>query len=213
MDTTPTFLEKHSLAIRLWHWIFFLTLTGTLITVLLASTTFRTRNTTALVTDQLREKGITVTQDQARAVSHGFNDKLWELHTLIGYVLCGLLLSRMLIEVFQPGDEKLSIKLKKALLVQSTSKVAMAGRQHYLWVKWGYVVFYVLILVMALTGLGLAFEDAPFLKGLHVPIKKIHSFTQYLVYAYIVCHLVGVIRSDRGKHAGLVSGMIHGRTN
>ncbi|HEY4062945.1 MAG TPA: cytochrome b/b6 domain-containing protein [Puia sp.] len=212
MDTRPAFLEKHSLAIRLWHWIFFLTLTGTLVTVLLASTTFRTRNNTAMVMDQLAHKGVTVTQDQARMISHSFNDKLWDLHTLIGYVICGLLLSRMLIEVFQPGDEKLRKKIADALRFRSTSKEEMTERQHYLWVKWGYVVFYGLILIMALTGLGLAFENVPFLKGLHGTIKQIHSFTQYLIYAYILLHLAGVIRTDRGKYAGLVSRMIHGRT-
>ena len=212
MDNTPTFQEKHPLSIRLWHWILFVAMSCTLITVLLASTIFRTRNTTALVTDELQQKGVTVNPEQARAVSHAFSDKLWDLHTLIGYVICGLLLSRMLIEISLPGGEKLRTKLKNALQFKSAAAGAMDDRQHYLLAKRSYVVFYFLILVMALTGLGLAFEDVPWLKGsTHKFIKQVHSITQYLIYGYILLHLCGVIRTDKGKNAGLVSRMIHGK--
>ena len=110
-----SFKQPHSLAIRIWHWTFFLTLTATLVTVLFASTLFRTRNTIGLVQNQLQQKRITVTQDQARAVSHEFSDQLWDLHKVIGYVLCGLLLSRLIIEIAQPHEEKLRTRLKKAL--------------------------------------------------------------------------------------------------
>ena len=62
-------------------------------TVLLASTLFRTRNNTAMVQEQLRQKGSTVNTDQARAVSHAFSDKVWELHTWIGYFVAIFLLT------------------------------------------------------------------------------------------------------------------------
>ena len=111
---TTTFHEKHSLAIRIWHWTFFLVLTASLVTVLFASTVFRTRNNIALVQDQLKEKGVVVTGDQARGVAHEFSDKLWDIHTVIGYVLCGLLLVRIIIEFAQPQDEKLGVRIKRA---------------------------------------------------------------------------------------------------
>jgi cytochrome b len=78
-------------------------------------------------------------------------------------------------------------------------------------VKRTYLVFYLLILTMALTGLGLAFEDNPLLKAWHGSIKQIHSFVQYLIYGFILIHLVGVIWTDGNRHNGLVSGMIHGK--
>ena len=89
-----SFLEPHSRAIRVWHWTFVLFVTATIAIVLLASTVFRTRNTVPLVQQQLHEKGITVTPDQARAVAHEFNDQLWDIHRLLGYGLCILLISR-----------------------------------------------------------------------------------------------------------------------
>lgn len=206
-----TFKQPHSLAIRIWHWTFFLTLTATLVTVLFASTLFRTRNTIGLVQNQLQEKGITVTKDQARAVSHEFSDQLWDLHKVIGYVLCGLLLSRIIIEIFQPREERLMGRLKHALGFAPGNASERTDRTHYVRVKRTYLIFYLLILIMALTGLGLAFEDNPLLKAWHGNIKQVHSFVQYLIYGFILCHLVGVIWTDGNRHNGLVSGMIHGK--
>jgi len=59
------------------------------------------------VQESLQEKGATVSKDQARAVAHEFSDKLWDLHKWIGFILCALLLSRLIIEITQPGEEKL----------------------------------------------------------------------------------------------------------
>jgi Ni,Fe-hydrogenase I cytochrome b subunit len=72
------------------------------------------------------------------------------------------------------------------------------------------VIFYVLIGTMALTGLGLAFEEVPVFRNWHRGISKVHQFVQYFIYAFILIHLVGVIRADLGRDKGLVSGMIHG---
>jgi cytochrome b561 len=201
-----TFNEKHSLTLRVWHWLTFVTMTASLVMVLLASTMFRTRDNISLVQEQLEHKGATVTSDQARSVAHEYSDKLWMAHKWIGYGLCFLLLSRVIIEVAQPSDEKFRTRIKKALGATNDS-----DRNHYLSVKRGYLVFYLLFLIMALTGLGLAFEDVPWLDSVHRPIKNIHEFVQYLIYAYIVVHLVGVVRADTGKYQGLISGMIHGK--
>ncbi len=95
----------------MWHWVFFLVLTASLVTVLFASTVFRTRSTIGLVQDQLQEKGVVVTKDQARSVAHEFSDRLWNLHTAIGYVLCGLSFCQIVIEFCQPREEKLGMKL------------------------------------------------------------------------------------------------------
>jgi len=212
-NTEPAlvFNEPHSPAIRIWHWTFFLALTASLMTVLFGSTLFRTRNNISLVQQQLQEKGVTVTPDQARAVAHEYSDKLWDLHTLIGYILCVLLLSRILIEITQPSEEKLSLKIKKALGLRSGIPGDRKEHRHYVRVKTGYLLFYLFVLMMALTGLGLAFEDQPFLKANHKLIKQIHVLTQWAIYAYVLLHLIGVVAADLGRHKGLISGMIHGK--
>ena len=211
MEKTVGFHEGHSAAIRIWHWAFFLGVAATLITVLLASTVFRTRNNISMVQEQLQQKGMTVSQDQARSVAHEYNDKLWGLHTYIGYFLCGLLLVRILIEIAQPGEEKLRNRLMRALHLSPGTLKERLERQHYIRVKVMYIVFYCLILTMALTGIGLAFEDFPLFKTWHQGITQVHSFVQYLIYGFILLHLGGVIMADLGEHKGLVSGMIHGK--
>jgi len=203
--------EKHSLAIRLWHWITFLSITASLVTVLLGSTLFKTKDNVSVVQNQLQEKGAIVTKDQAWAVAHEFSDKLWDTHKFIGYFLSFLLLSRFLIEIAQPQDEKLKARIKNALGFKTNSPDEIKGQKHYLLVMRGHLVFYLIFLIMALTGLGLAFEDAPVLKDLHKSIKSVHSFVQYFVYGYILLHLIGVVRSDLGKSKGIVSGMINGK--
>jgi Ni/Fe-hydrogenase 1 B-type cytochrome subunit len=211
IQACPTFTERHSLAIRIWHWTFFLVLTASLVTVLFGSTLFKTKKNIAIVQSQLQEKGVTVDKDQARAVAHMYSDKLWDLHTLLGYIVCGLLLSRIIIEIVQPGEERLGIKLKKALGFKTQDVVEQKAKRHYIQVKWTYIIFYCMIGTMALTGLGLAFEDVPFLKDAHRTITQVHSFVQYFIYAFIIIHLGGVVRSDLSKYNGLVSGMIHGK--
>jgi Ni/Fe-hydrogenase 1 B-type cytochrome subunit len=211
-----TFVEPHSRAIRIWHWTFFVVLTASLTTVLFGSTLFRTRDNIAGVQQELQEKGLTASKDQARSVAHAYSDKLWDLHKYIGFALVGLLLCRIGIEIVQPGDERLRTKIKKAAGFRTSGlrpgdDAAKRFVQHYGRVKWMYVIFYVLIGTMALTGLGLAFEDVPVFKNWHRGITKVHQFVQYFIYAFILIHLVGVIRADLGRHKGLVSGMIHGK--
>ena len=202
------FNGPHSAAIRIWHWTLFIVMLGTLVTVLLASTVFRTGNNTLMVQNQLQTKGATISTDQARAVSHAFNDKLWAIHKWLGYIICGLVLARFAIEFAQPRSEKLGVQLKKAMNATPKDPGAKAERQHYIQVKSIYLAFYAVLLLMALTGLGLAFDNVPFLRSIRQPVKQLHSFMQYLIYGFLLIHLAGVLMAELGLHKGLVSGMI-----
>jgi Ni/Fe-hydrogenase 1 B-type cytochrome subunit len=206
-----SFLEPHSRAIRVWHWTFVLFVSATISVVLLASTIFRTRNTVLLVQQQLGEQGISATPDQARAVAHGFNDLLWDLHRWIGYGLCILLISRWLIELKQPWAEQLQTRLQKARTFRSTIPIEMVQRRHYINVKATYLFFYTMFALQALTGLVLAFDDIRQLEDIRPLAKDVHNLLQYVIYLFIGVHLIGVIRADVGHHKGIVSGMIHGK--
>ena len=132
------------------------------------------------------------------------------MHTWLGYGLCFLLLSRIIIEVSNPKEQRLKNKIKKALSFAFINDTEKFDKRHYLLAKYGYLFFYIIIILMAITGLGLAFEDVPFLKDIHRSIKKVHSFTQYLIYFYIISHLIGVIRAEITDNKGIVSRMING---
>ena len=203
------FSEQHSFAIRIWHWCTFLFISVSLITVLLASTIFTVKENVPLVQEELQKKGIIISPEQAKGVAHEYNDKLWMVHKYTGYVLCFLLISRMLIEAFLSKEEKLKYKFTE-ILKHRGRPTTVADRTHYLLVKSGYLFFFVILLVMSVTGLGLAYEDIPFLKAMHKTLIRVHSFAQYLMYFYILVHLIGVVRAELTGNPGIVSGMIHG---
>ena len=207
---TSFFLQKHSALLRVWHWLVFLVLTASMITVLLGSTVLRTRNNVAMVQEQLKAKGITVTTAQAKSVAHEYSDKMWILHTYLGYALGILLLCRIFIETAQPGDEKFGNRLRSAMALRKRNDLTGREAQHYVMVKRGYLIFYLLLLIMALTGLVLAFEDVDFLRPIHGAASTIHQVVQYGMYAFVVLHTCGVILADLGKDKGIVSGMING---
>jgi Ni/Fe-hydrogenase 1 B-type cytochrome subunit len=212
IQTIPSLFknQKNSLAIRIWHWLTFIGFTASLVTVLLGSTLFKTKSNISTVTEEVAHKGGVVTEDQAWSVAHAFSDKLWNTHKIIGFVLCFLLLSRVIIELFQPNQEKLTFRIRTALNFHPLDEKDIMERNHYILVKRGYLVFYLLFLIMALTGLVLAFEDVEYLKPIHKTANSIHSFVQYGIYAYILVHLIGVVRADIYKTKGIVSGMING---
>ena len=164
-----------------------------------------------MVQDQLKAKGITVSEDQAFAVTREFEDKLWGIHKLLGYGLAFLLFSRVIIELTQHGEEKIPSRIKKSFGLFRKKEGDWKEHRHYLLVKYSYLFFYVLLFCMAVTGLGLAFgRELGFSRELHGTIKEIHSFGQYLMYVFVIIHLSGVIIADNTTNKGLVSGMING---
>lgn len=209
-ESSP-FIQSHSAQLRIWHWLTFIFITGAIVTVLLNSTMLAPRDNVKLVQEQLERKGVTVTDDQAFAVSHEYEDKMWEVHKLIGFGLAILLLARVVIEFTQPEEEKMRNRLKKVLELSKLNDSNRAEYTHYLRVKRSYMLFFVLLLLMALTGLGMAFgRDLGLSRGVHVSIKNFHELVQYFMYAFVVIHLAGVILAENGKMRGIVSGMIHG---
>jgi Ni/Fe-hydrogenase 1 B-type cytochrome subunit len=209
--TPDLFLQKHSLQLRIWHWLTFLFISATMITVLFASTLLNQRDNIALVQEQLQKNGLTATRDQAFAVSHEYEDKVWNIHKWIGFGITFLLFSRLVIETVQPGEEKLRTRLKNAVELYKLNDKNKLIYRHYIGVKLTYTLFYSLLLCMALTGLGLAFgRDLNFSRELHGTIKEIHAVGQYLMYTFVLIHLAGVITAENTETKGIVSGMISG---
>ncbi len=209
--TFSSFNENHSLALRLWHWVTGVTIIFTIVLVLMGTFMFKMRDNVPMVQEQLEHKGVTVTKDQARSVAHEYSDKIWMLHKYVGYGLAFLLLCRIILEATQPNEEKFKTKIKNALGFQAKTASEKEDRKLFLYVKRGYLLFYLIFLVMGLSGLVLAFEDVAALEPIHRLMNKVHEYTQYAIYAYILLHLIGVVREEIGKYPGIISGMIHGK--
>lgn len=207
------FLEKHSTLIRIWHWLTFLVVTSLIITVLIASTVLNPRENVPVVQDVLKSRGITADNNQAFAVAHLYDDKMWDLHKLLGFGLAFLFIGRVITEFMQSEEEKNPARIKKALFafLQSQKPEEKKDLRHYLIVKYSYMLFYGMLLVMVITGLTIAFGGDFGLSGpTRHNIKEIHAFVQYFIYIFVIFHLAGIILADLGKAKGIVSGMING---
>lgn len=219
------FTLKYSAAIRIWHWLTFLLITASMITVLIASTLFEPKRGHP---DDQAQRPAAAQQQADHDEDHGehrfdpskldpetraafsLQHKVWDTHKLIGFGLCFLLLSRVVIEISRKKEDRLLSRINQAFNIPVQTEDERQDKNHFLWVKRGYLVFYILFLLMATTGLIMAFEDAHFLKTIQRPAREVHQIVQYLIYAYILFHLTGVIRADMKKHKGMVSAMING---
>lgn len=205
------FIQSHSAALRIWHWLTFVFILGAILTVLINSTILSQRDNVKLVQEQLQSKGVTVTEEQAFAVSHQYEEKVWDIHKMIGFGLSFLFFARIIIEITSPEKQKISYKLKNVKQLIKSNPDNKAEYTHYLRVRLSYTVFFLILLCMVLTGLGMSFgRDLGFSREVFRTVKSVHEIAQYLIYAFVVIHLVGVILAENGKLKGIVSGMIHG---
>jgi Ni/Fe-hydrogenase 1 B-type cytochrome subunit len=205
------FLQQHSVLIRVWHWLTFLFISAVIVTVLLTATLMNQRKNSVMVQDQLKSKGVIVTPEQAFAVSRQFEDIMWNLHKQLGYGLVLLLIARVLIELVVPGEEKVYSRVKKAMGLYKADSGNKSEYRHYVWVKRGYLLFYTLLFLMVLTGLGLALgRGIPFLRSMHRVIITVHSICANFMYVFVLLHLFGVIIIENNNAKAIVSGMISG---
>ena len=67
------------------------------------------------------------------------------------------------------------------------------------------------LVTFLIDDLELAFgRELGFSRDFSKTIREIHSLGQYLMYAFVVIHLCGVLIADITTNKGLVSGMING---
>lgn len=213
-DSASVFIQSHSIALRMWHWLNFLVISASILTVILNSTLLSPRDNVLMVQEQLQRKGITATDDQAFAVSHEYEEKMWDVHKYLGFCLAALFLARVVIEFFQPEEEKLKNRIKKALTSPKENPEKLSEYRHYLLVRRIYLAFFVVLFAVVLSGLTIAFG-----RSMGIPrdivhsIKETHAVLQYIIYAFIIIHLAGVIKAETQAAKGIVSGMIHGNKN
>jgi Ni,Fe-hydrogenase I cytochrome b subunit len=212
------FKLKYRAAIRIWHWLTFLFITGTMVTVLFAKTLFEPRhevsppsNNQETVQQSLSKQPFDPPKwDPATKAAFMYSHKIWDAHKIIGFGLCFLLMTRVLIEVKSSKKDRILSRINAAVNIRVSDGDEHRDKKHYLSVKRGYVIFYILILTMATTGIIMAFDHSEIFKSVARPAHEIHSFVQYLIYAYVLTHLIGVIRADMTKQKGIVSAMING---
>ncbi|HEV7231936.1 MAG TPA: cytochrome b/b6 domain-containing protein [Bacteroidia bacterium] len=213
-ENSLSFRGHHSGAKRIWHWTSSLAIMALLITVLLASTLLKPRNNIAVIQQNLEEKGVSVTKDQAKGVAKAIGEEIWVWHKYIGITLAFLLLFRIILEFFEPQGESLKRRIKKGALYLRQVKPGGRQARHYMFVKYFYVLFYLIVLTLVVTGIGIIYsDDSTFLKGIKENWKDIHSICMYGIIGFIILHIGGLLRSELGEYPGISSDMIHGGRN
>ncbi|MET3981253.1 Ni/Fe-hydrogenase 1 B-type cytochrome subunit [Mucilaginibacter sp. UYP25] len=207
----PSSIKKYSFTLRLWHWLNLIAISGSLITVLINATITDDHATANSIKTEFQKSGTVVNDDQAGAAAHALSDSVWGIHIYFGYALAALLVFRLALEFFQLADQKFIRKIKSAYHQFSTIKKEREIATHELTVKSIYAVFYLLLIVMVVTGLFLAFEDAlSAYKSIRHSVKEVHGFCMYLILAFILVHILGVLLAERKDGSGIVSDMING---
>jgi Ni/Fe-hydrogenase 1 B-type cytochrome subunit len=203
--------KTYSSAMRFWHWANAIVISGSLITVLINSTVLKPRKMAPDVMGAIQKDNPAFTINQAQSAIRFLEDKVWEWHVYFGFALTALLLLRIIAEFFELAERKFINRFKKSWQQYNVIKKEREKAKHELVVKSIYIIFYIVLLTMVLTGLSLAFQDSlPFSKGLQNSIKEVHGFCMYLVLGFITIHLAGVFLAERKDSKGIVSNMING---
>ena len=193
----PKQIKKYSAMLRLWHWSNIVVISGSLVTVLINSTLF--------------EDKILRSDNASKSLIEALEDKIWGVHIYFGYALAALFLFRIMLEFFQHPEERFFYHFEVAYRDYFILKHNSVSAKHELMVRIIYLVFYGLLVIMAISGLILAFEDQ---LGLQKPVahqvKEFHGFCMYLILVFILVHLTGVFIAERKNSKGIVSDMING---
>src|SRR4051794_13027858 len=123
------FKLKYSTAIRIWHWLTFLFMTASMVTVLFASTLFQhdERPSDKAPQPETEQKGEEHRFDPSKLnpeqrAAFTYEHKVWDTHRIIGFGLCFLLLSRVLIEVRRRKEDRLITRINSALNIPVYNK-------------------------------------------------------------------------------------------
>lgn len=205
-------LKKYQpLSLRLWHWLNALAILGLLGTAFLRKTFLSWRTNAALIENKLQAAGTTITPELAKDIAVSIRTPMWDWHYVLGFILGGLLIVRVLVGLFV---EKKSPLAQAAQSVGNLSKVPGEQRLHaihYTLVKTGYAVFYLVTAFMVISGLTMYFKESLGLgKATADVIKEVHELTMWFFVVFVLGHILGVVVAENRQDQGLVSDMIHG---
>lgn len=188
------FRKKQSLNLRLWHWANALVITGLILTAFMRKTFLNVRTNKGLILEKSHEIGLVISDEQATKIARLIRNQLWQWHPIIGFVAIGLLVYRLFIFVKEKNHKK-------------ENPVS----PHLRYVKKLYLLFYIVITIMGVTGVLLYWDEVFSLgESLTHNIEEIHNALMWFFIAFIAIHLAGVIKADRGSDAGLISDMFNG---
>jgi cytochrome b561 len=190
-------VKKWRLDFRVWHWVHATVILALLGTVFLRKTFLSWRTNSELLTQKLSEINIEVTSNQAKTLATAIRAPMWEWHILLGYAFAVLLIWRLLLFFTQSGKVNYQNFKEKTLYKKM--------------VTLSYIVFYAVLLFMAITGLTIHFyETLTLTKDTAHDIKELHELVYNAVLIFVPLHIIGVIVAESRDEKGIISDMVHG---
>ncbi len=167
--------------------------------------------TSSVIVEQAAKAEASISADAAGQIAHELEDNVWSIHAYIGFALVALLLWRIIYEIISPTSQSLFRKVSVARLALKNGSEEARLARHELVVKVLYFAFYLVLILMGITGLTLYFKHNLGLdRSVSHSIQEFHGFCMYLVILFIVVHVAGVILAERRQSPGIVSDMING---
>ncbi len=211
--TTDAPTQDYRAPLRVWHWGTAVLVSGQLLTILFLKVIVSPRSAVPEFLQALRRDNITLTVKQANSFAHIISDRIWQWHIYIGLAMAAFWLLRVVIELRGPSPVRFSARLLEVARRYRLAPPADKGTAgKVLFSKSTYALFYAFITVIVFTGLCLVWaDDVAFLGRIEHPMKEIHNVTMYLIIAFFVVHVVGVVWAEMTKDHGLISRMVGGR--
>lgn len=199
--------EYRPLSLRIWHWLNVFVMTSLLLTVLLRKTLLSWKTNSVIISTKLEAAGHFISPGLAADIAKTIRNPLWDWHIVLGYALGALFVIRILIALFV---EKKCIFISVFKSIRNKTIIQNETRHYYL-VKAFYAIFHFMTLVMFVTGIILVLKnDLGFDRGIIGALKEVHEISMWFFIVFIIVHLLGVVISENGKDAGIVSDMITG---
>lgn len=205
--------HDYSAPLRVWHWGNALLVLGQLITILFIKVIVKPKALVPEFQAAAAQHGGTLSKEQGMSIAHLLSERLWEWHIAIGLALAAFWAYWLVLQLTAPPERRFAARLVVAARYYRLAPPAEhTDARHALAVKLSYAAFYLFISIMVLTGLALTWaDDVAWLHRLEHSVKQVHNVTMYLLIAFVVVHVVGVVWAELTKDHGLISRMVGGK--
>jgi len=188
-------MKTWALSFRIWHWLFALTFLFLSMTVLIRETVMDKEQASVVIIDNLSISDINLSKEDAIDLAKELRRPLWKWHIWAGYLFAFLVLARYGLFLTASGKQNYT-KCDELTLHQKL-------------VSGIYLAVYAFATVLALSGLGIKFnQNLELSEELVHTIKEVHEFAFYGILALILTHIAGVIIAENRGEKGIMSNIV-----
>lgn len=184
--------KRFNLVNRLLHWSIVFVMLFLLLTVFLRSTWMDKSQIGDIVKDNLGKSNIVLNDKDAGNIGRAVRKPMWQWHIYAGYVMIGLYVIRMIVNMVK------GINYKNPFTKGLAAKDKLRS--------WMYIFFYGLLTITLFTGFMVV--NGP--KSWKDSMEFVHVKSLYFFIAFIVIHIVGVFIADAKDDRYIISKIVTG---